>query len=374
MADDDRAKFGPDSVEPLIRLSGVNKHFGDVHAVRDLDLDIESGRFLAIMGPSGCGKTTTLRLIAGLENPTTGSIRYRGRDVSGGEPWDRGMPLVWQDLALFPFLDVIGNVAFGLKMARVGRRERRERSQKWLDRLGIGELAERDISVLSGGQLQRVALARALVTEPDILLLDEPLSALDAALVVRMQAELTRLQRDLGITFVYVTHNQSEAFAMADRVIIMDDGRIQQAGEARDVYAHPENRFVAEFVGTNNVLPASVEKVDGSRSKLRTALGTFVSDSQRNREFRAGDDAYLVISADRVGLGAAPAEGEVNKLTGRMVTEQFVGAVVTVYIDAGKGPNLLAQIQQREWDRIDAAPDRDLSTWWRPEDCFPVRD
>lgn len=360
--------------QSLLALTNVEKRFGDVVAVRDMSLEIEAGAFVAIMGPSGCGKTTTLRLLAGLEQPTHGQIWYQGRDVSTSEPWHRGMPLVWQDLALFPFLNVLKNVAFGLKMIGVRRRERRDRAMQWLERLGIEHLANRDISVLSGGQLQRVALARALVTEPDILLLDEPLSALDATLVVRMQAELTRLQRDLGITFVYVTHNQSEAFAMADHVVIMNEGRVQQIGEARDVYRWPRNRFVAEFVGTNNVLSGQVEQADGLRLKVNTAVGAVYSHAAGNQEFSAGDEVHLVISADRIGLDNGPADVEVNRLPGRLVTEQFIGAVVTAYIDIGDVPHFLVQIQQFEWDRHDVKPGSELVAWWRPEDCFPVRE
>lgn len=360
--------------ESLISLRCVSKQFGDVQAVRDLTLEIEAGTFLAIMGPSGCGKTTTLRLIAGLEHPTQGTIYYRGQDVTFGEPWDRGMPLVWQDLALFPFLDVRGNVEFPLRMAGVSRRERRQRSLEWIEHLGIGELADRDISVLSGGQLQRVALARALITEPDILLLDEPLSALDAALVVRMQTELTRLQRELGITFVYVTHNQSEAFAMADRVVIMNDGCIQQIGGAREVYRGPKTRFVAEFVGTNNVLPATIETKEDTTLRVNTPLGMFVSRADRNRDFTVGESVHLVISADRVGLGDMPGEEDINQISGDLATEQFIGTVVTIYLNVGDAPDFLVQTQQRDWDRRATSSGRDLVAWWRPDDCFPVRD
>lgn len=359
--------------QPLLTLSNVEKRFGNVVAVRDISLEIEAGTFMAIMGPSGCGKTTTLRLLAGLEQPTRGQIRYMGQDISTADPWNRGMPLVWQDLALFPFLNVVKNVAFGLKMNGMPRRERHERAMKWLERLNIDHLAERDISVLSGGQQQRVALARALVTEPDILLLDEPLSALDAALVVRMQEELTRLQRDLGITFIYVTHNQSEAFAMADHVVIMSEGQVQQIGDAREVYRHPRNRFVAEFVGTNNIVPGRVAEADGSTLAINTPLGVFTSSAPGNENFTTGDEVNLVISADRVRLDTKPNESSVNRLSGRLVTEQFIGAVVTAYVDVGDGPDFLAQIQHFDWDRHDFKAGSELMAWWRPEDCFPVR-
>ena len=203
--------------------------------MRGIDLEIAEGEFIALMGPSGCGKTTTLRMIAGLEEPTSGEVRLAGERVNERKPWKRDTPMVWQSLALFPHLSVRGNVEFGLKMRGLRAKERRARTLKWLEQVGIADFANRNIAQLSGGERQRVALARALVTEPQILLLDEPLSALDPHLRVRMQAEITLLQRRLGITFVYVTHNQSEAFAMASRVVIMDHGLIQQIGAPREV-------------------------------------------------------------------------------------------------------------------------------------------
>ncbi|MDP7641552.1 MAG: ABC transporter ATP-binding protein, partial [Alphaproteobacteria bacterium] len=214
--------------EALLVLDQVVKRFGEHAAVDGVDLQISKGEFLAIMGPSGCGKTTTLRMIAGLEAPSEGEIRLNGTRINELKPWQRDTPLVWQNLALFPHLSVLKNVEFGLKMRNVGGRERRERSMNWLERMGLGDYAGRNIAQLSGGERQRVAIARALVTEPEILLLDEPLSALDAHLRVRMQSEITQLQKQLGITFAYVTHNQSEAFAMASRVAIMNGGLIQQ--------------------------------------------------------------------------------------------------------------------------------------------------
>ncbi|MEL6623775.1 MAG: ABC transporter ATP-binding protein, partial [Pseudomonadota bacterium] len=222
--------------DTLVSLENVTKRFDDFVAVDHLNFEIKRGEFLALMGPSGCGKTTTLRMLAGIETPTDGVIRLSGQVMNDLAPSERDTPMVWQSLALFPFLNVRKNVEFGLKMRGVAASERKRRALEWLDRMAIAEYAERDVSLLSGGQRQRVALARALVTEPQILLLDEPLSALDAHLVVRMQAELTRLQRELGITFVYVTHSQSEAFAMADRVALMNKGRIAQLGTPPEVY------------------------------------------------------------------------------------------------------------------------------------------
>ena len=208
--------------DALVIFDKVQKKFGKFVAVKELSFEIYEGEFLAIMGPSGCGKTTTLRMLAGLEAPSFGEIHLKGKVMNDVPPHERDTPLVWQSLALFPFLSTRENVEFGLKMRGVGKAERKERALKWLDKVGILDFADREISTLSGGQKQRVALARSLVMEPQILLLDEPLSALDAHLVIRMQAVLTNLQRELGITFVYVTHSQSEAFAMADRVVIME--------------------------------------------------------------------------------------------------------------------------------------------------------
>ena len=225
--------------ERLVEFDGVVKRFGDVTAVERMHLEIHKGEFLAIMGSSGCGKTTTLRMLAGLDTPSDGEIRLTGQRMNEVKASERDTPMVWQTLALFPFLNVIKNVEFGLKMRGLDAPARNKKAREWLERLEIEEFAERDISQLSGGQRQRVALARALVTEPEILLLDEPLSALDANLVVRMQGVLSRLQKELGITFVYVTHSQSEAFAMADRVVIMSKGRIEQIGTPKEVYRAP---------------------------------------------------------------------------------------------------------------------------------------
>jgi spermidine/putrescine transport system ATP-binding protein len=219
--------------KPLVVFDKVVKRFDDFVAVKQMDLEIGQGEFVAIMGPSGCGKTTTLRMLAGLEAPSEGEIRLDGRVMNDVKPHERDTPMVWQSLALFPFLNARENVEFGLKMRGMDAIKRRDKALTWLDRLGMSEFAERDISTLSGGQKQRVALARSLVTEPQILLLDEPLSALDAHLVIRMQSVLTNLQRELGITFVYVTHSQSEAFAMADRVVIMSNGEVAQVGAAK---------------------------------------------------------------------------------------------------------------------------------------------
>ena len=257
----------------LVVFDGVAKRFGEFVAVEPLDLDIRKGEFLAIMGSSGCGKTTTLRMLAGLEAPTEGEIRLSGKRINDLPTWRRDTPMVWQSLALFPFLTVRENVEFSLRMRGVEKAERRQRVDKWLERMQITEFADRNVAHLSGGQRQRVALARSLVTEPEILLLDEPLSALDAHLKVRMQTVLSNLQKELGITFVYVTHSQSEAFSMADRVVIMSRGRIEQIGNPQEIYRAPRTKFVAEFLGSSNVFAGKVSSVAGDLIRIATPLG-----------------------------------------------------------------------------------------------------
>ncbi|MDP7343452.1 MAG: ABC transporter ATP-binding protein [Alphaproteobacteria bacterium] len=354
--------------EALLVLDQVVKRFGEHAAVDGVDLQISKGEFLAIMGPSGCGKTTTLRMIAGLEAPSEGEIRLNGTRINELKPWQRDTPLVWQNLALFPHLSVLKNVEFGLKMRNVGGRERRERSMNWLERMGLGDYAGRNIAQLSGGERQRVAIARALVTEPEILLLDEPLSALDAHLRVRMQSEITQLQKQLGITFAYVTHNQSEAFAMASRVAIMNGGLIQQIGSPRVVYRAPANHFVAEFVGSNNILPGTVTGLEGGQVTVQTEWGSF-SAPQPEPAPAKGDTLELVVSADLVAVSDQAGEHD-NVLSGELISEEFIGSVITLYIDIGDGTVFRVQKQQHELDALDFTAGRKLFASWRPEHTY----
>jgi len=354
---------------PQIIFDSVVKRFGDTVAVEELNLSIEQGEFLAIMGSSGCGKTTTLRMLAGLETPSAGEIRLDGNRINELKPSERETPLVWQSLALFPFLNVIENVEYGLRMRGVEPAERKRRAQTWLERMEIGDLAGRNIDQLSGGQKQRVALARALVTEPPVLLLDEPLSALDANLVIRMQGVLARLQRDLGITFVYVTHSQSEAFAMADRVVIMSKGRIEQVGTPREVFRQPASRFVAEFVGSNNILTGVVLAVDGNRSRCRTAIGDVDLIVDDNADLHPEQQLELVISADNLELSSTPL-GHPNEFKCSVVSEEFIGTVVTLLLESAGGVELRVQKQQRDIDQFSF--DEDAVVWasWSPENVY----
>lgn len=348
--------------EPLVVLDGVVKRFGDFVAVERMNLEIQKGEFLALMGPSGCGKTTTLRMLAGIEKPSDGIIRLSGKVMNDLGANERDTPMVWQSLALFPFLNVRKNVEFGLKMRGIGAAERKAKAFEWLDRLGIAEFASRDVSQLSGGQRQRVALARALVTEPEILLLDEPLSALDAHLVIRMQGELTRLQRELGITFVYVTHSQSEAFAMADRVVIMSQGKIAQTGAPRDIYRAPANRFVAEFVGRNNIISGKVQRVDGPTVAIETSIGTF-SVASDGKHLAKGDSATFVVSADLVMLTQAEPDAP-NKVACTLISEEFVGSFVTLFLEALDGTEFKVEVQQRELEQLELTHGLTLWVSW----------
>ena len=348
--------------EALVVFDNVSKHYGDVVAVSNLHLAISEGEFLAIMGSSGCGKTTTLRMLAGLEEPTNGEIRLDGTRMNEVSASERDTPMVWQSLALFPFLNVQKNVEFGLKMRGLRPTARREKANQWLERLDIAELANRDVRQLSGGQRQRVALARSLVTEPRILLLDEPLSALDANLVVRMQGVLARLQKELGITFIYVTHSQSEAFAMSDRVVIMNNGQIEQTGTPREVYRNPETRFVAEFVGSNNILSGTV-KDDGDTIVIDSQLGLFSCNKTNKPSPPVGSHASFVISADLINISMHPT-GSLNELKCQFISEEFIGSVVTLLTESEQGSEFKIQKQQREISELDIQPGSTLYINW----------
>jgi spermidine/putrescine transport system ATP-binding protein len=339
--------------DPLVRFDRVQKRYGASFAVKMLDLDIQRGEFVALMGPSGCGKTTTLRMLAGLEQPTAGTISIAGKVMNDVPAHMRDTPLVWQSLALFPFLNVVENVEFGLRMRGFSAADRRERAMKWLDRMGLAGFEARRIDQLSGGQKQRVALARSLVTEPEMLLLDEPLSALDAHLVIRMQGVLTKLQRELGITFVYVTHSQSEAFAMADRVVIMGQGEIEQIGDPREIFRTPKTRFVAEFVGRNNILSGPV--TGGSMATVHGPVPVAAADGP----------GQIVVAADRVDvLTAPPATGPAVKVA--FLSEEFAGTVIICYFEAEDGTEFKAQVTEAKLADLQPQPGDTYWLTWDP--------
>src|SRR6056297_2370871 len=252
------------SGDNFLHLREVSKRFGDLVALKNIDLDVARGEFMTLLGQSGCGKTTTLRLVAGFERPTEGRIDLGGRRIDLDPPFRRPVNTVFQNYALFPHMTVGENVGYGLRFNNIAKRERRHRAEEMLDRVGLLEKFASYPSMLSGGQMQRVALARALIKEPSVLLLDEPLSALDAKLRKELQLELKRIQRDTGVTFIYVTHDQEEAMVMSDRITVMNAGEILQTATPEEIYRDPASRFVAEFVGQSNKLTGDiVEKVAG---------------------------------------------------------------------------------------------------------------
>jgi spermidine/putrescine ABC transporter ATP-binding subunit len=284
---------GTASPEPDVTLLGITKRFGDIVAVDDISLDIEPGEFLALLGPSGCGKTTTLRMVAGFEEPTAGEIIIGGRNAVGIPPHKRDVNTVFQQYALFPHMSVLENVAYGLKQRRLPRQERRRKAMEALELVRLPERAAARPAQLSGGQQQRVALARALVMRPKVLLLDEPLGALDLKLRKAMQIELKTIQNEVGITFVVVTHDQEEAMSMADRIAVMNEGRIDQLGSPSEIYDHPATPFVADFIGDMNHLQGTLEKSAAGDLAValpggRAGVAKVVSAAQPGSRVRVG--------------------------------------------------------------------------------------
>ncbi|HKG52415.1 MAG TPA: ABC transporter ATP-binding protein [Actinomycetales bacterium] len=313
-----------------LRLSSVTKRFGDFVAVDDLDLTIPAGSFFALLGPSGCGKTTTLRMVAGLEEPTQGRIHLGDRDVTTTKPHQREVNTVFQTYALFPHMDVFENVAFGLRRRKV--KDVTAKVDEALNLVELGHLARRRPAQLSGGQQQRIALARAVVNRPSVLLLDEPLGALDLKLRRQMQVELKRIQTEVGLTFVHVTHDQEEAMTMADTIAVMNAGRIEQLGSPLDLYESPHTTFVANFLGQSNLLEGSVQGRSGDDVLVHVHGRRLVVPGHRNRSTTAG--LLVGVRPEKVGLvpqGRAVPEGQ-NLLDGGVVVDASFCGVSTQYL------------------------------------------
>ncbi len=314
-----------------VTLKGVTKIFNDVVAVDDVTLEVKDGEFLTLLGPSGCGKTTTLRMVAGFETPTRGEIFIENKKVNDIPPYQRNTGMVFQSYALFPHLSVFENIAFGLRLKGFSESEIKEKVKRIAEMLGLGELTSRNPSQLSGGQQQRVALARALVIEPKVLLLDEPLSNLDAKLRVQMRVELRRLQQSLSITSIYVTHDQSEAMSMADRIVIMDRGRVQQVGTPWEIYGKPANRFVADFIGRVNIIDARIVEMSEDSTTIEM-LGKEYTVDFAPKEFEIGETVLTIIRPESVEICSVD-EGDMNMVVDRRV---YLGSSVEYYLKDGE--------------------------------------
>jgi putative spermidine/putrescine transport system ATP-binding protein len=317
-----------------LTLTDVQKRFGEFAAVQDFNLSAEKGEFVSFLGPSGCGKTTTLRMIAGFEQPTSGAITIDGRDVTHVPPNRRNVGMVFQSYALFPNMTVADNIAFGLTVRKRPRDQVRKRVAELLDIVNLPDKGGRFPYQLSGGQQQRVALARALAFEPQVLLLDEPLSALDAKIRVALRHEIRQIQRQLGITTVYVTHDPEEALSLSDRVVVMSEGRMEQVGTPFEIYNFPTTAFVASFVGSLNVLSGRI--IDAERGEIDIS-GQTVSVT-RKFEGRAGQEVRLALRPEMATLGDRPVGS--SRLQGQVVDVSFLGSIVRIRVQLGLGPAL----------------------------------
>jgi spermidine/putrescine transport system ATP-binding protein len=347
-----------------VELSAVTKRFGEFVAVDDLTLDIYEGEFFSLLGPSGCGKTTTLRMIAGFEEPTEGGISVDGDPMRGVPPYRRPVNTVFQSYAIFPHLNVFDNVAFGLRRSGVKGEVLHKRVTDACEMVQLSGFEKRKPSMLSGGQQQRVALARALVNRPKVLLLDEPLGALDLKLRKEMQLYLKDLQHEVGITFIYVTHDQEEALTMSDRIAVMNEGKVQQVADPPILYELPQNRFVADFIGQTNVFSGTVESVSGKRITLSTPSGK-VEATAREAEVEVGDEAHATVRPEKIRFGS---EGD-NVSTARIRQIVYLG-VSTQYIAELLDGAKLVLYQQNS--REDANPEigEEVPVAWDARNCL----
>ena len=298
----------------IIELKNISKNFEDQQVLKGIDLNIYENEFLTLLGPSGCGKTTLLRIIGGFEEPSNGQLIFDGKDISKVPPYKREVDTVFQKYALFPFLNVADNIAFGLNLKKMDKDVIEKKVSKMLELVGLKGFEKRDVTLLSGGQQQRVAIARALVNEPKVLLLDEPLGALDAKLRKDMQTELKKIQKEVGITFIFVTHDQEEALSMSDTIVVLNDGVIQQIGTPMDIYNEPQNRFVAEFIGESNIIEGNM---------IKDCLVNFdgIDWECVDKGFKDNEDIEVVLRPEDMDV----VEPEAGKVSGTIISKVFMG-------------------------------------------------
>lgn len=318
--------------ESIVSLQHVEKWYGDNHVVKDMNLEIGQGEFLTLLGPSGCGKTTTLRMIAGFESATEGTILVQGERVEDKEPYQRDVNTVFQNYSLFPHMNVYQNVSYGLTIKKVPKPEIKERVGEMLELVQMSGYEKRKPDELSGGQKQRIAIARALINRPRVLLLDEPLGALDLKLRKQMQIELKRLQKKLGITFVYVTHDQEEAMTMSDRIAVMKDGIIEQIDKPNRIYQHPSTRFVADFIGESNIFQGTVKDVQDSLLTIALPEGEAMA---RGEGFAKGDPVYLSVRPESLSASLQKQDG--FTLTGLVTDSVYMGTLTKVIMKTDTG-------------------------------------
>jgi spermidine/putrescine transport system ATP-binding protein len=363
--------------EASVDLQGVSKMFDDFVAVQDMDLEIAHGEFFTMLGPSGCGKTTTLRMIAGFEQPTTGSVKIEGTDVAGLPAHKRPTNTVFQSYALFPHLSVGENVAFGLERKKVGKGEIEERVEAELERVGLAAEINRRPNQLSGGMQQRVALARALVNLPKVLLLDEPLGALDLKLRKGLQIELKRIQREVGITFVYVTHDQEEALTMSDRIAVMNRGRVEQCADPETVYERPETTFVAGFIGVSNLMPGQVTSVNGTGSRVKLDAGVEIEAPTDG--LSSGERCHAVVRPEKLVIasdGTRGANPNWPRVEGQVESSVYLGTATQIVVRLAGDVRmtvLVPNADEAERGRLPGGG-ANVSLSWAPEHIHVVKD
>jgi spermidine/putrescine transport system ATP-binding protein len=362
---------------PAIELVGIAKKFhtrgGVVAAVERVDLVIGEGEFFSLLGPSGCGKTTTLRMIGGFEEPTEGQILLYGKDVVGVPPNHRDVNMVFQSYALFPHMSVLDNVAFGLRRKGVDKGEALRRAKEMLELVQLDGKSDRRPNELSGGQQQRVALARALVNRPRALLLDEPLAALDLKLRQAMQIELKRIQREVGITFIFVTHDQNEALTMSDRLVVMNAGRIEQLGAPREVYERPRTRFVAGFIGTSNLITRTVRRIDGGTAELEAGADeNIVAPGAAEVGAQAGSPLDITVRPEKMMITTQRPDAGRCAIRGRVAEVVYLGTSTQYAVTAGDGTDLTVFLQNASDSSDIAERGDDIWLSWRPEHTLPL--
>ena len=349
----------------IIRLTDVDKSFDDERVVKKLNLDVEEGEFLTMLGPSGCGKTTTLRMIAGFEVPTSGQIFLEGEDVDDKKPNERNVNTVFQNYALFPHMNVFDNIAFGLVEKKVKKDEIRSRVEEMIKLVQLDGMEKRMPAQMSGGQKQRVAIARALVNRPKVLLLDEPLGALDLKLRKQMQGELKALQRRLGITFIYVTHDQEEALTMSDRIAVMNRGRLEQVGTPEEVYNHPETKFVADFIGESNIIEGYIENMTDDSIEVTMESGKAMI---HETGYRMEEMVYLCIRPENLKISTEPKEG--FRFRGQVREHIFIGSTNKTMIEMPNG-QMLKSVTPAEDELIPVGTA--VNVFWNPGKAVVMR-